>query len=291
MRGIEIRTAGPRVVALETTVLTHGLPRERGRTLINAIRGACKAGDAIPAFTGLIGGTPIIGLDDDELDALLANPDVQKINTANLGIAMHRGQDGATTVSTTLELAAQAGIQVAATGGIGGVHRGYATALDISSDLAALARYPVAIVSSGAKSILDVEATREVLETLGVPVVGYRTQSFPAFFQTSSERECDARFDDERDLATFVARELRRTSRGLMIANPIPAEHEIARNDWDKALKHLERFQQRGRAATPAMLATIQRAFGERLIEANEALLLTNIALASRLAGMIPAVV
>src|SRR5690606_10624096 len=138
----------------------------------------------------------------------------------------------ATTVSATMEIAAAAGLRLFATGGLGGVHRGYAQRLDISADLAALARFPVAVVCSGVKSLLDVESTREALESLGVPVVGFGTDRFPAFYRRASEAGVDARFDDPESLAAFLSQELARTGRAVVVANPIPAADEIAERDW-----------------------------------------------------------
>ncbi len=163
-----LNRAGSGYVALETTLLVHGVPREHGPGLAERLGDAVREGGARPAVVGIIGGRPIVGLLGEELAALCAAAEVAKVNTANLGVVLHRRLHGATTVSTTVELAARAGVRFMATGGIGGVHRGYGQHLDISADLATLARRPVAVVTSGVKSLLDVRATREALETLGV---------------------------------------------------------------------------------------------------------------------------
>ena len=173
---------GSDAVALETTLLVHGVPREAAGPLNIELGEIVSAHGSTPALVGVVAGVPTVGMTSDELDAMLRSERVEKVNTANLGLAMHRGVHAATTVSATCELAARAGLRVFATGGIGGVHRGYGTRLDVSADLAALTRFPVAVVASGVKGLLDVVATREALETLGVPVVGFRTDAFCAFY-------------------------------------------------------------------------------------------------------------
>ena len=225
------RTA-PNSVALETTLLLHGVPKGQGRPLNDELASIVRANGGTPTTIGVVHGVPIVGLTDAELDTLLAADKVSKSNTANLGLFLHRKQHAATTVATTMELAAAAGVRVFATGGLGGVHRGYASHLDISADLAAFTRFPVAVVTSGVKSLLDVAATRELLESLGVPVVGYRNDDFPAFYQRSLSTsgngpKVDARFDDVHDLARFVHAEMTRTKRGVVVCNPIPSSDEI----------------------------------------------------------------
>ncbi len=200
-----------------------------------------------------------------------------------------------------MELAAGAGIRVFATGGLGGIHRGYAQRLDISADLAAFTRFPVAVVTSGCKSILDVASTREALETLGIPVVGYRTDRFPAFYQReaaagsggaprgSAGTDVDARFDDPAELAGFIRGELSRTGRGIVVCNPIPREAEIKPRDWDRWLAAAgTRFAvqtAQGRDATPAILAALHQVSKGATLRANIALALSNAELAGRLAA------
>jgi len=200
---------------------------------------------------------------------------------------MHRKQHGATTVSTTVELAAQAGIRVVATGGIGGVHRGYAAHLDISSDLGTLARRPVAVVTSGVKSLLDVAATRELLETLGVPVIGYRTDSFPAFYVRETDIPVDARFDDAEDLARYISSELARTGRGVVVANPCPEADAMPRDAWESLLARAQAAAgpARGRDVTPALLTQIHALSGGTSLRANIALAVDNARLAGAICG------
>lgn len=282
--GIVCRVSGP-AVALETTLLAHGVPRERSLELFDALERDVRGAGATPALIGVLHGLPIVGMSRADLIELMADPVCPKLNTANLGITLHRRSSGATTVSTTMELAAGAGVRIFATGGIGGVHRGYGERLDISADLAALARFPVAVVASGVKSILDVESTREALETIGVPVVGYRTDVFPAFYLRTSRARVDARFDDAADLGRFVDAEMRRTGRGVLIANSIPEADEIHPDRWQAWMAEAERAAAgaEGRDATPALLAALHRVSGGATLAANIALVRSN----ARLAGVV----
>lgn len=289
MPNIDIRIGGPRALALETTVLTHGLPRHLASELIATIRETCSKEGVLPAFTGLLRGVPTVGLTDDDLQHLLDTPETIKVNTSNFGLAAFRGDTGATTVSTTLELAASAGIRMAATGGIGGVHRGLSERLDISADLLALTRHPVAIVASGAKSVLDVVGTRELLETLGVPVIGLGSEAFPAFYLAESGAVCDGSFTDLAELARFIAYETIRSGRGLLISNPAP--NPINPADWDRWLSEAgQKLTQEagadaidGREATPRMLAIVHELSEGQTIAVNVALLLDNVAKAAQI--------
>jgi pseudouridine-5'-phosphate glycosidase len=276
-------------VALETTLLIHGVPRGEGAKLAAELEAIVASEGATPLCVGIIEGVPVVGLSRDQLATLLAKDSVAKANTANMGVLLHRRRDGATTVSTTMECAAAAGVRVFATGGLGGVHMGYGQRLDISADLAAFTRFPVAVVTSGVKSILDVVSTREALETLGVCVVGFRTDRFPAFYLRESEAGVDARFDDERELASFVKAELARTGRGIVVANPIPAEHELPRDLWQtwlaQAVRDTADVAASGRDVTPALLGRLHALSGGRTLTANIELVKSNARLAARLAA------
>lgn len=278
-----------RGVALETTLLIHGVPRGEGAALASELEAIVRAEGATPLCVGIVGGRPIVGLSREQLATLLAKESVAKANTANMGVLLHRGHDGATTVSTTMECAAAAGVKAFATGGLGGVHMGYGQRLDISADLAAFTRFPVAVVTSGVKSILDVVSTREALETLGVCVVGFRTDRFPAFYLRESEAGVDARFDDERDLAAFLKAELARTGRGVVVANPIPAEHELPSDLWRawlaQAVRETADLAASGRDVTPALLGRLHALSGGRTLKANIELVKSNARLAARLAA------
>ena len=276
-------------VALETTLLCHGVPKANAPALAVRIDDAIKQSGASPALVGVVRGVPTVGMTADELRLLLEVDHVPKLNTANLGVTLHRRSHGATTVAATMELAAAAGVEVFATGGIGGVHKGYGDRLDISADLAALTRFPVAVVASGVKSILDVASTREALETLGVPVVGYRTDSFPAFYVRETDLPVDARFDDEADLAAFVHAELARIGRGVLVCNPCPEAHAFTQAEFDVALAEAERATAgaSGRDATPAVLAALHERSGGRTLTTNIELAVSNAALAGRIAAAI----
>jgi pseudouridine-5'-phosphate glycosidase len=279
-------------VALETTLPAMGLPPGAGLPFCRELDAIIESEGASPATIGVLGGRPIVGMTADEVAALLDGRPVEKANTANLGALLHRGADAATTVSTTMELAAAAGVRVFATGGIGGVHRGFGRHLDISADLAALTRFPVAVVASGTKSLLDVTATREALETLGVPCVGFRTDRFPAFYlreNPDAESSLDARFDDEEGLAAFLASELERTGRGVLVCNPIPAGDEIGRDDWDRWLAGATARAEgtAGRDVTPAILGALHEVSGGATLRANLSLVRSNARLAAGLARRI----
>lgn len=276
-------------VALETTLLIHGVPATSSRDLAHELAGIVDTQGAHPALVGVVAGKPTIGMTDTELDALLEAPEVPKANTGNLGVYIRRGSHAATTVSTTMELAQAAGVRVFATGGLGGVHTGYGEHWDVSADLMAFTRFPVAVVTSGVKSILDVVSTREALETLGIPVVGYKTDSFPAFYLPESESGVDARFDDPDELADFVRFELARTSRGIVVANPIPSEHALDPEQWAqwlaRAKERAEQSQSRGRAWTPSVLGAVHELSQGATLRANIELVKSNAALAGQLAA------
>lgn len=288
-----INRAGPRAVALETTLLLHGVPREEAQLLAEDLCRDVEKNGGQPVIVGVVSGRPIVGLTRDELTTLLDASGVAKANTSNLGALIASGAHGATTVSTTMELAAAAGVRVFATGGLGGVHPGWTVVPDISSDLFALTRFPVAVVASGVKSILDIEATREVLETLGVPVIGFRTDRFPAFYLRESTSGVDARIDDEGRLAGFVSQELRRTGRGVLVVNPIPARDELDRAQFDRWLQqaraHAEQHGAGGREVTPAILGALHLLSGGATLRANVALVRANAQLAAMLASRMPA--
>lgn len=275
-------------VALESTLILHGVPRDHSRALVLELESIIRAEGAHPALIAILHGKPAVGLHGDQLEELLAAAEVPKSNTANLGVLYHRGLHGATTVSTTMEIAAQHGIRVFATGGLGGVHRGYGSQWDISADLAAFTRFPVAVVTSGVKNLLDVESTREALESLGIPVVGFATDRFPAFYRRESTATVDARFDDVRELAAFCHAEMRRTGRGVVVCNPIPHEEELLEHEWtgwrDAALQEAAAAGKAGREVTPFVLGRLHALSGGRTLKANLALVKSNTALAARLA-------
>lgn len=275
-------------VALETTLLVHGLPSDQALTLADQLDEAVRAGGSNPALVGVVSGTPIVGMTRNELGTLINAAKVPKLNTANLGHALFTRSHGATTVSTTMELAERAGLRLFATGGIGGVHRNAHLTHDVSADLFALTRCRIAVVTAGCKNILDIPATRETLETLGIPVIGYRTDVFPAFYQRSTDLPVDATFDDPHELASYLAFELARRPRGVVVVNPIPQDDEIPQDEWDTWLQEAQSLpsvkQAAGRDATPALLREVHRLSDGRTVRANIALALANAALAGLLA-------
>lgn len=285
-----INRAEPRSVALETTLPAMGLPEGEGLPFSRELDEIIRNEGAEPATVGVLGGRAIVGMTDDELAALLDGRAVAKANTANLGVLAYTKSDAATTVSVTMELASAAGVRVFATGGVGGVHKGYGEHLDISADLAAFTRFPVAVVASGTKSLLDVESTREAFETLGVPVIGFRCDRFPAFYMRESGSGVDARFDDENELAAFLSAELARTGRGVLVCNAIPGADEIGLGDWEKWLAGARREAEgsAGRDVTPAVLGALHRISGGATMRANLSLVRSNARLAARLAALMP---
>jgi pseudouridine-5'-phosphate glycosidase len=281
--------AGAPVVALESTIIAHGLPWPQNLAAARDIEAAVRAGGAVPATIAVIEGVLRIGLDPSALDALARSRDAMKLSRADLAFAMATGRTGATTVAATMIAAAAAGIRVFATGGIGGVHRGAATTFDISADLEEFTRSPVTVVSAGAKAILDLPKTLEVLETKGVPVVGWRTQWFPAFWSRQSGLPVPLTLEDA---ATFARFEAERRSLGLqggiLLANPIPAEHEIPADIMEAhvttALDEAERARVTGKDVTPFLLARILELTAGRSLTANRALILNNAAVAAEIA-------
>ncbi len=278
-------------VALETTLLVHGVPKADGPALAQRLAAAVKAKGANAAVVGVVGGVPTVGMNGEELAAMFAAPKVEKVNASNLGVAIHRKVHAATTVSTTMELAARAGVKVFATGGLGGVHKGFGTHADISADLVALTRFPVAVVTSGVKSLLDVAATREVLETLGIPVVGWRVSEFPAFYLSKLEGvgKVDVRFDEMSELARYVEMEVGRTGRGVVVCNAVPAAFEIAGGDFAAWLLKAERAVDEagvtGRDRTPRILGELHQVSGGATLRANVELAVSNAEVAAELAS------
>jgi pseudouridine-5'-phosphate glycosidase len=277
------------VVALETTVVTHGLPSPEGVRVALEMEARVTAAGATPASVGLLEGDVRVGLAAAELERLAATPGTVKVNLGNLAATLAAGVAGSTTVAATMLVAARAGIGVFATGGIGGVHRDAPETDDVSADLTALARFPVAVVCSGAKAVLDLPRTRERLETLGVPVLGWRCDGFPAFWRRESGLAVDRRFDDLARLAEAIRlhHELG-TGTGVIVANPVPGADELDGAAYERALgSALEAAAGRGvrgRDVTPFLLEQMSRATGGAAMRANLALLRDNATLAGALA-------
>jgi pseudouridine-5'-phosphate glycosidase len=279
--------AGRPVVALETTLVTHGLPQPEGVRVAAALEDAVRAHGAIPATIGILDGTVRVGITRPELERLAAAAHPVKVNLGNFAAEVAAGGCGSTTVAATMFAAWQAGIRVFATGGIGGVHRGVGDTGDVSADLTALARYPVAVVCAGAKAILDLPRTVEMLEMLGVPVLGMGTAEFPAFYRRESGLRVDRRCDTVADVARVIRTHIHLGfTSGLVVANPVPEADALPKDVHDSALGTalLEAADVSGRDVTPYLLDRMRALTGGASVKANEALLLNNARVAADLA-------
>ena len=279
---------GRPVVALETTIITHGMPWPANVETALAVEAEIRAGGAVPATMAIMKGRPRAGLTQAEIEALGQATGVVKASRRDLAVLMARGLDGATTVAGTMLLAAMAGVRVFVTGGLGGVHRGAERSMDVSADLTELARTPVAVVCAGVKSILDVGLTLEVLETHGVPVVGYGTDRFPAFYVPDSGHAAPARADTPAEAAAIVAAQLGLGLGGCVIANPIPADHAMEGAAIEAAivdaLAEADRQGIRGKEVTPFLLADLNMRTAGRSLAANVALIRSNARLGAAIA-------
>jgi pseudouridylate synthase len=288
----EVRTAlaeGRPVVALESTIISHGMPYPQNVAMATEVERIIRDGGAIPATIAVLGGRPRAGLGREDLELLATSPDVAKVSLRDLPYVIARSAHGATTVAATMRLAALAGIRTFVTGGLGGVHRGAQQTFDISADLTELAQTDVAVISAGVKSILDIGLTLETLETLGVPVIGYGTDEFPAFFSRSSGFAAPMRSDSPAEIAAIM-----RTkwdlgiAGGLDIANPIPAADEIPAGQIgaiiDRALADMDAKGIKGKEATPYLLGRIVEITGGDSLRANIALVKNNARLGAAIA-------
>ncbi len=272
---------GRPVVALESTIVTHGMPFPRNLETALGVQDVVRASGAVPATVALVEGVPRVGLPDADLERLAAGEGIAKASRRDLPALVAAGRSAGTTVAATMYLAHLAGIPIFATGGIGGVHRGAETTFDISADLDELASTPVTVVSAGAKSILDLPRTLEVLETRGVPVVGFGTDEFPAFFSRSSGLPVDARVDTPEELAAVLRAHRRLGMRGgVLVANPVPAADALPPEEIDgavdRAVAEAERAGVGRRELTPYLLARVVELTGGRSLAANVALVRDN---------------
>ena len=283
------KAAGAPVVALESTIITHGMPYPGNLEMAESVEAIIRAEGAVPATIAVIKGRLHIGLDQAELHALAQTSDAMKLSRADLAFAISEGRTGATTVAATMIAAARGGIHVFATGGIGGVHRKAAESFDISADLEELSRTPVIVVSAGAKAILDVPKTLEVLETKGVPVVTLGQDDFPAFWSRSSGLKSPLRLDSPGRIAAFQrAREAFGIAGGMLIGNPVPEKNEIPSAEMEgyiaQALARAEAQGITGKSVTPFLLASIFEITEGRSLTTNIALVENNARLAARIA-------
>ncbi len=276
------------VVALESTIISHGLPRPRNFEAAKEFEQILRDKGVVPATIAVIDGVANIGLDDKGLD-IIANQDIAKASVRDLPILAAKGISGATTVASTAHLAGLAGIRVFATGGLGGVHRGAQDTFDESADLSVLANTPIAVVSAGVKSVLDIAATLERLETLSVPVVGYGTKIFPSFWLRESEFTLDWSVDSAAEIAKIMlAQDLVGEGGGIVVANPVPADKAWDKVEHDKVLAQAfaaaDAAGVRGKAVTPFLLGYIVEASGGRSLEVNLDLARNNVSVAADIA-------
>ena len=288
----EVATAlgeGRAVVALETTIVVHGLPAPQNLEVAAACEAAVRAAGAVPATIGVVNGVVRVGMDAPTL-AGLADPGrpSAKLSARDLGFAVATGTSGATTVAGTIAAAHHAGIAVMATGGLGGVHRGAAATYDESADLTALARVAVLVVASGVKSILDIGATLERLDSLGVPVAGYRTDRFPGFYRADSGFALDWRLESAALAAAAFAAHRRWSPTGFVVANPVAPERELDATVHDdalaQALAHAAAVGATGKDVTPVVLAEFARVTGGASVRVNSDLVVANAAVAAQIA-------
>lgn len=282
---------GRPVLALESTIISHGMPYPQNLETARLCEAEARKHGVEPATVAIIHGKLCAGLTDEELEYLAkAGPKVAKASRRDLPILAARGADGATTVAATMIVAAMAGIRVFATGGIGGVHRGAEVTMDISADLEELARTPVAVVCAGAKSILDLGLTLEYLETKGVPVLGYRTETLPAFYTDESDFKVDYRMDSPEEIAAAVtAQRDMGYPGGMLITNPIPHQYTMPKDVIDAAINQAlaEAKEQgvKGKATTPFLLARVCELTGGESLKSNIKLVLNNVALGAQIAS------
>jgi pseudouridine-5'-phosphate glycosidase len=274
------------VVALESTVIAHGLPSPYNVETARDCESEVRRSGALPATIGVVDGRAVIGLDDQQVQSIAQRPGVAKVNPANLAQVIAAHGWGATTVAASLHLANLAGIKVFATGGVGGVHRGADQSFDVSADLMALARYPLITVCAGAKAILDLPKTMEIL---GAPVIGYQTDELPAFYSRSSGLKLDLRADSAGQIAKTVLTHWRMGfSTGALVVVPVPAEDEVPATEIkdviDEALEAAAREGVAGRSVTPFLLSRVAAKTGGRALRANVALLKNNAKIAGAIA-------
>jgi pseudouridine-5'-phosphate glycosidase len=277
------------VVALESTLIAHGMPYPHNLQTGRALEQVVREHGAVPATIALLDGRMVVGLSDAQLEQLAAlGPGAAKASTRDLAALLARRATAGTTVAATMRIAALAGIAVFATGGIGGVHRGAELSFDVSADLTELAHTPVAVVCAGAKSILDIGKTLELLETLGVPVLGHGTDDFPAFFARTSGHRVDHRFDTAAELAQAIAWHRRVGRGGVLVANPIPRDAaldaQVIEERIAEAVAQAQAAGIGGKALTPYLLQRINQLTGGRSLQANIALARSNAAVAAQIA-------
>ncbi|WP_141730753.1 pseudouridine-5'-phosphate glycosidase [Oligoflexus tunisiensis] len=290
----QAKAEGRAVVALESTIISHGMPYPQNVATAREVEAIIRSEGAVPATIGIIKGRVKIGLTEEELESFGQNRSVEKVSRRDFPLLVAQKMDGATTVAGTMIAAQWAGIRIFVTGGLGGVHRGAAESWDISADLTELMQTDVCVICAGVKSILDIPKTLEVLETSGVPVIGYGTDEFPAFFTRSSGCPVLQRVDDLAALAGIIRTKYELGLKGgVVVANPIPAEHEIPAIEIDKTIEEALSDAQRqgisGKAVTPFLLKNIVERTQGRSLKSNIALVKNNARVGARLAVSVAA--
>ena len=284
----EALNSGKPVVALESTIISHGLPRPRNLEAAKEFEEILRSSGVVPATIAILDGVPQIGLDDEGVNRI-ANEDLAKASVRDIPILAAKKASGATTVAATAHLAALAGIRVFATGGLGGVHRGAVETFDESADLSTLAVTPITVVSAGVKSVLDIPATLERLETLSVPVIGYKTNKFPAFWLTDSGYTLDWHLDSAEEIAAAMkSQDELGHGQGIVVANPIPVEKQWDPKEHDRVLEIAFEAAKKagvtGKAVTPFLLGFIVEESGGRSLEVNLDLARNNVRVAGEIA-------
>lgn len=277
------------IVALESTIISHGMPYPENIHTALEVENTVRHHGATPATIAIIEGKIHIGLDEASLTTFAQSKHLRKVSQRDLAFMLSQGLSGGTTVATTMYLAHQAGISIFATGGIGGVHRGAETSFDISADLDAFASIPVTVVSAGAKAILDLPKTLEYLETKGVPVVGFQTDDFPAFYHSKSGLKLSLKANDTREIAQLIkTQKSLQLSQGILVANPIPTDFEmdarVIQHAIQSAITEAEKQQIRGASLTPFLLARVKSLTGGDSLKSNIALILHNAKIAAQIA-------
>ena len=278
------------VVALESTIISHGMPYPQNVHTAMQVEKIIRDHGAVPCTVGIIDGVGIVGMSPEEIEQFGSRGGIAKVSRRDLPVIMAEKQWGATTVATTMILAAKAGIEVFVTGGIGGVHRNAQQTFDISADLDELQHTNVTVVCAGAKAILDLELTLEVLETKGVPVLGYQTAELPAFYTRTSGLKVDYEIKDAADAARIIkAKRDLELGGGILITNPIPEQYSMDRKEIDKvideAINEMNEKQIHGKDATPFLLAKVAAITGNRSLDANIQLVYNNAAVGADIAG------
>ncbi len=276
------------IVALESTIISHGMPYPQNLEVANEVEEMVRVHGATPATIAILNGQFHVGLSGDELEMFAQAKDVMKCSRRDLPFVVAKKMNGATTVAATMIIAEMAGIKVFATGGIGGVHRDAENTFDVSADLKEFSQTQLAVVSAGAKAILDLPKTLEYLETFGVPVIGYQTDVFPAFYTRSTELKLTIRLDNASEIASFIQANNQLGHKGILIANPIPLEFELSKNSIEnaiqEALKEAKKNAIIGKDLTPFLLKKLNEVTKGESQKANKALVLNNARLAAEIA-------